>query len=235
MRVLAQTASDGQSGRATPVAEGGISTLWSRLRRGPADRRALRVAAHTLYGRVVAQSRQPFFFRDLAVPDTREGRLEMLQLHAMLAMRRLSPLGAPGMRLSQALYDLMFEDLDRHLREWGIGDLSVGKHVKKSAQSFMARVAAIDPALEAGDSVAMHDPLLHNVYEGSTIVDPAAVTAMARYLLAQHRRLASVSDALMLCGEPSFAVPEDLLAGSASAETLDEASGPAIDPPPHSP
>ena len=70
------------------------------------------------------------------------------------AMRRLRDEGQAGQELAQSLFDLMFEDLDRHLREWGVGDLSVGKQVKKLAQSFLGQAAALDPLLAAGDRAA---------------------------------------------------------------------------------
>ena len=130
-------------------------SLVGRLRTGLAGRSARQAAAHALYLRLVARARDPFLFRTLGVPDTREGRLESVLLHAMLVMRRLQREGEPGQRLAQALFDLMFADIDRHMREWGVGDLSVGKRVKAVAQSFYAQAGAAEPALTTGDAAAL--------------------------------------------------------------------------------
>ena len=65
-----------------------------------------RDAVHRLYAAVVEQSRQPTFYADWGVPDSREGRLEMLNLHAMLLMRRLRSEGHEGRAVAQALFDL---------------------------------------------------------------------------------------------------------------------------------
>ena len=87
-------------------------------------------AAHALYGAIVAAAREPAFYDRLGVPDTMDGRFGMIGLHAALVMRRLRTAGPEGQPLAQALFDLMFADLDRNLREAGVGDLSVGRHVK---------------------------------------------------------------------------------------------------------
>ncbi len=100
-----------------------------------------------MYATLVEQARQPVFYAQWGVPDSRDGRLEMVSLHAILLMRRLRAEGAEGRALAQAVLDRMFEDLDRHLREWGVGDPSVGKRMKELAQSFLGRVAALDPLL----------------------------------------------------------------------------------------
>ena len=134
---------------------------------------ARRDAAHRLYAAVVEQSRQPTFYAAWGVPDSREGRLEMLNLHAMLLMRRLRSEGQEGRAVAQALFDLMFLDLDRHLREWGVGDLSVGKHVKKLAQSFFGRAAALDPLLSSRDAAGIEDVLRRNVYTDAASPPPA--------------------------------------------------------------
>ncbi len=108
-------------------------------------RRDRRHAAQRLYRSLVEQARQPVFYAAWAVPDSRDGRLQLVSVHAILLMRRLRDEGQAGQALAQNLFDLMFEDLDRHLREWGVGDLSVGKHAKKLAQSFLGLAAALDP------------------------------------------------------------------------------------------
>ncbi|HVI38050.1 MAG TPA: ubiquinol-cytochrome C chaperone family protein, partial [Gaiellales bacterium] len=149
---------------------------WIKRLRGRWRREgSRRDAAHRLYAAAVEQSRQPTFYAAWGVPDSREGRLEMLNLHAMLLMRRLRSEGEEGRAVAQALFDLMFLDLDRHLREWGVGDLSIGKHVKKLAQSFFGRAAALDPLLSSRDAAGIEDVLRRNVYTDAASPPPAAI------------------------------------------------------------
>jgi hypothetical protein len=97
------------------------------------------------------QARRPWFYRDGGVPDSPEGRFEVIGLHAFFVLRRLRALGEPGQALGQEVFDVMFADLDRSLRELGVGDLSVGKHVKRYARFFYGRVAGLEQAFAAGD------------------------------------------------------------------------------------
>ena len=170
---------------------------------------------HRLYAAVVEQSRQPAFYATWGVPDSREGRLEMLNLHAMLAMRRLRGEDQEGRAVAQALFDLMFLDLDRHLREWGVGDLSVGKHVKQLAQSFFARAAALDPLLDAGDAPGIAEVLRRNVYGDA----PAPrVAELAAYLLLQERQLAAGDGPALVAGRVAFVAPGAPTDGSCAVD-----------------
>ena len=95
-----------------------------RLRRIREDR------AHSLYISVVKQARQPVFFTDIGVPDTQEGRYDLIVLHAWVLMRRLGTMQeanrAEAKELGQTTFDVMFADLDRNLRELGITDSGIG-------------------------------------------------------------------------------------------------------------
>ena len=79
--------------------------------------------AHDLYDTIVAQSRLPAFYQAGGVPDSVDGRFDLIVLHAVLVTRRLGGAGEPGKALAQELFDLMFADMDRSLREMGVGDL----------------------------------------------------------------------------------------------------------------
>lgn len=112
--------------------------------------KAVRDAAERAYQRVVGQARQPMFFAEFGVPDTLDGRFELICLHAFLYLHRLK--AEPGAAaVSQAFFDTMFADMDRGLREMGTGDLSVGRHVKRMAQGFYGRIRAYQDGLERGD------------------------------------------------------------------------------------
>ncbi|MFO1046696.1 MAG: ubiquinol-cytochrome C chaperone family protein [Geminicoccaceae bacterium] len=190
------------SGAAQP---GGATTSWlARLRRRLRHNEARADAVHALYLALVAQARQPALYSALRVPDTRDGRLELIYLHAILLMRRLRAEGAAGQELSQDLFDLLFRDVDRHLREWGVGDLSVGKHVKKLAQSFYGRATALDGPLSEADRPAIGAILERNVF-GDLAEPRATAAALTDYLLAQEHHLAAQPGDELLHGNPSFA------------------------------
>jgi cytochrome b pre-mRNA-processing protein 3 len=125
----------------------GVLGAWRTRRAG---RRRAQAAALRLYHAIVAQARAAELFGAGGLPDTTDGRFEALALHAALVMRRLRDGGTPGALTAQALFDLMFADMDRSLREMGVGDLSVGKWVKGMAASFLARAQALEAAIDAG-------------------------------------------------------------------------------------
>ena len=112
--------------------------------------------AHALYLIAVAQARQPLFYAEHGVPDSVDGRFDLIVMHVFLLLRPLSKLAeqdgdvelqARAGNISQALFDTMFGDMDRSLREMGVSDIAVGKRVKHMAKAFYGRVAAYDEGL----------------------------------------------------------------------------------------
>jgi cytochrome b pre-mRNA-processing protein 3 len=140
---------------------------------------SVRGTAEALYAKVVAQARRPEFYTDLGVPDTADGRFELIALHAFLVLRRLKAEPGAG-ELSQVLFDHMFANLDQNLREMGIGDLSIGRHVKALAEGFYGRIAAYDAGLAEGDSV-LGEAFRRNLYRHTTPSDEA-LAGMSAYL-----------------------------------------------------
>jgi cytochrome b pre-mRNA-processing protein 3 len=115
-----------------------------------------------LYETIVAAARQPRFFSDMSVPDTVDGRFDMIVLHLFLVLERLA--GEKG-NTAQSLTDVFFRDMDRSLREMGVGDLSVGKKVRKMAEAFYGRIKAYNMAKSDGDA-SLIAALQRNVYAG---------------------------------------------------------------------
>src|SRR3954464_9479373 len=95
-----------------------------------------RNAAELAYCRIVEQARRPGFFTDCGVPDTVDGRFELICLHAFLYLHRLKREQQGASALGQRFFDTMFADFDRSLREMGTGDLSVGREIKRMAEAF---------------------------------------------------------------------------------------------------
>ncbi len=140
--------------------------------------------ADNLYAAIVAAARQPFFYAELEVPDTIDGRFDMIVLHEFLVLDRLKK-EAP--ELCQKITDLFFDDMDRSLREMGVGDLSVGKKVRKMAEAFHGRLNAYASGLEQGDQTLI-EALQRNVYGGKA---GALAKRLARWVKDAQASLAS--------------------------------------------
>ncbi|MGE3334013.1 MAG: ubiquinol-cytochrome C chaperone family protein [Rhodospirillaceae bacterium] len=158
-----------------------------------------------LYAALVQKARDPKFYMDLAVPDTVDGRFDMIVIHAMLVMRRLRESPEEVRTTGQRLFDLMFLDMDRSLREMGVGDMSVGKHVKKMAKAFYGRAAAYEMGMD-GEADLLPNVISLNLYRHNE--PPAeALTRMASYLQRASAHLARQSVADIAAGKIDFAVP----------------------------
>jgi cytochrome b pre-mRNA-processing protein 3 len=165
----------------------------------------VREAAELAYGRVVEQARQPGFFIDCGVPDTVDGRFELICLHAFLYLHRLKRGQKQAAPLGQRFFDTMFADFDRSLREMGTGDLSVGREVKRMAEAFYGRVAAYEQGL-AGDDAVLQPALARNLF-GTAPANPAHLEAMAGYVRREAARLNDEGAAELLAGRLSFGDP----------------------------
>lgn len=137
-------------------------------------------AGRALYAAAVEQARSPALYSDLGAPDTVEGRFEMVALHAYLIMRRLKG-DRTAKGVSQHLFDAMFQNMDDSLREMGVGDLQVGKKVRKLAENFYGRVGAYEPALEAGASdETLVQSLGRNIFENEAAPEARQFAAYVR-------------------------------------------------------
>lgn len=164
-------------------------------------------AAVALYRRIVEQARQPDFYARHGVPDTLDGRFDMIVLHTFLVLRRLRAVTSQAADdLSQDVFDLLFADMDSNLREIGVGDLGVGKRVKKMAQAFYGRVEAYEAGLIATDDAILTDALTRNLY-GTTQPALPNQLAMAAYMRASEAHLAGLEDARIMAGNVGFPPP----------------------------
>lgn len=162
-------------------------------------------AARALYAAAVEQARTPALYRDFGAPDTVEGRFEQVALHVWLVMRRLKD-GEAAKKTGQCLCDAMFHDMDDSLRELGVGDLQVGKKVRKLAENFYGRIGAYEAALKAdADEGALAGALARNVY-GVEKSDSAE--ALADYVRRADTYLAGQPAARIANGIVMFPPPE---------------------------
>lgn len=174
--------------------------LFSRFR----ERRQREQAAADLYLSAVEQARQPVYYTAFGVPDTLEGRYDMIILHVWMVVRRLTRGGAEP--VAQALVELMFADMDRNLREMGVTDLRVGKRVLNMAEAFYGRAGAYDRAL-AADGDALVAAVERNVFQSGKTGEgnPAALAAHVRDQVAA---LDTQDGAAVAAGRVSFRQPE---------------------------
>jgi len=168
-------------------------------------RNPLQDAAELAYRSVVSQARRPEFFTDIGVPDTVDGRFELICLHAFLLLHRLKGERPPAPELRQRFFDAMFADFDRSLREMGTGDLSVGRQVKRMAQAFYGRIEAYERGLSESGGV-LEAALARNLF-GTVSADRSALAAIAQYLRREARRLREQPIIELLAGRVEFGEP----------------------------
>jgi cytochrome b pre-mRNA-processing protein 3 len=141
-----------------------------------------RKEAEALYAAIVSQARRPEFYAELGVPDTLDGRFELVALHTFLVLRRLKARGQAG-EAGQELVDLFIQDMDASLRELGAGDLGVGRRVKAMAQALYGRISAYETGL-AGSAEALEAALRRNLFRTApeTGPQPGTLKAVAEYV-----------------------------------------------------
>ena len=142
-----------------------------------------------LYGTIVAQARAPAFYRLYGVPDTVNGRLEMILLHTVLFLRRLEGETGPIRQLGQSLFDQFCRDMDDNMREMGVGDLAVPRRMRRVGEAFYGRQAAYRTALDAPGDDRLAAALERNVFAGGT--HRAEAPMLAAYVRETERRLAA--------------------------------------------
>ncbi len=169
------------------------------------NRRADTISA--LYGTIVAQARHPVFYAGYGVADTVNGRFDLLLVHVALVLDRLMR-EELGRAAGQHLFDLFCTDMDDNLREMGIGDLSVPKHMQRVGEAFYGRSQAYQAALAQEDDAALIEALTRNIYGG----EPGrAVRPLAAYIRKTAGELARQPVEALAAGRVSFPDPAAML------------------------
>jgi cytochrome b pre-mRNA-processing protein 3 len=164
-----------------------LKRLFGRPDRGTAPR---------LYAAIVARARQPHWYSEGAVPDTVDGRFDMIAALLCLVLLRLETV-PEGIAPSTALAECFIDDMDGQLREIGIGDIVVGKHVGRMMSMLGGRLGAYRDGLEQG---GLDAALIRNLYRGSA-PDPAALAHVEARLRAVHAALAQTPITRIVAGE----------------------------------
>ena len=166
-------------------------------------RLAPRGTIEAIYGMIVTQAREPLFYRDLGVPDTVNGRFDLLLLHLWMVLRRLRSL-AGGKELAQALFDHFCADMDANLREMAVGDLAVPKKMQALGEAFYGRSAAYDMAF-AGSPEALSRAICKNVLDGGNV---ESARRLAAYALRAIEALDKESDVMRFGKSWTFPQPQ---------------------------
>src|SRR5262245_39508148 len=168
-------------------------------------RKASRNSLRAVYGAIVAAARHPLLYAEWGVPDTLDGRYDMIVLHAVLVLDRLSDEGEAARNFAQGLTDEVFADMDRSLREMGVGDLSVGKKVRRMAEVFYGRARVYTGALRAENEGELAEALYRNVFAGAG--EKGGSGLLAAYALRLRRHLHQRQIGPILSGEIDFPDP----------------------------
>lgn len=167
------------------------------------SRRTANETAKNLYLAAATQARAPAFYQSMGVPDSIDGRFEMTALHVFMVMNVLKKADSKDAgRICQAVFDHMFRLTDQTIREAGIGDLSVPRHMKQMMKAFNGRAHAYHEALKLGTPKAMKDALRRNVYGTVDQEDSCGLDALAHYVRAS---LENMSAAVVMTGSVQFA------------------------------
>ena len=174
-----------------------ITVFRSWFKQRSVDASALALAVH-------AAARQPAFYTSLSVPDSFDGRFELLVLHAQLVIRRLRADGEEGANLSQRLFDQVTGHFDEALRAVGVGDMSVGKRVKTMTSALYGRLSTYDGGLDADGHAVLREGLRRNLYGTAPDISESVLDAMTAYVIATNVRLAEARFEAVQAGTDLF-------------------------------
>ena len=150
------------------------------------------IAARRLYDLLVARARAPVFHAEFLVPDTIDGRFDLVALHAFLILEALKSQGSAGAKLGSQLASMIFAGFDDALRELGVGDFGISRRIKAMANAFYGRLEAYG-ATPSEEALTL--ALLRNLYRGD-VARGREAAALAHYIASARSNLAAWSPAL---------------------------------------
>jgi len=166
--------------------------LLDRLFRPAPD---LSAEARPLWQDIVAEARQPRWYAELGVADSIEGRFDMVTLILALVMLRLER--EPGCEtVAVRLTEMFVDDMDAQLRQSGVGDLMVGKHMGKLMAVLGGRIGALRGALGQDDAV-LGEVIMRN----ARLLEGAGPDGLAAALRALDAQIAANKLERLLAGE----------------------------------
>lgn len=144
--------------------------MFNRLFKKKGGKQAqIKACAQSLYRYALLNSRETIFYETMGVPDTFDGHFDLLLVHIFIINHLLKDHKSYS-KVSQALFDCMFADMDQTLREMGVGDMGVAKHMKRMMKAYNGRSQAYGEALNNGD-LELEGALRRNLYGTVDAVD----------------------------------------------------------------
>lgn len=170
-------------------------------------------AALAAYNIIVAQSRHPEFYLSYGIKDDVTGRFDMIALHMTFVFHRLHKGDEDQRKFAQSLFDLFFKDMDRSLREMGVGDITVPKKVKKMGEVFYGLLGAVKDAYESKDIPVLVAALNRNLYNDE---DENNAQVLAHYAVGQISNLSTQNE--ITRGTIQFLSPEQSISSTSAEE-----------------
>jgi cytochrome b pre-mRNA-processing protein 3 len=183
-------------------------------------RRSTRGASiDALYGMIVAQARNVEFYRGYGVPDTLDGRLDMIVLHLVLVLRQMTRAQGSLPPAGQQLFDRFCADIDSNFREMGVGDFGVPKRMQKVGEAFYGRTKVYESALVDPDPAVLEAAVARNVFGAAET--PLGARRLAAYMRETADRVAALAADALIATKFEFPDPASV-ATPATRETLEQ-------------
>lgn len=157
------------------------------------------------YAVILQHIRQPAFYTQYGVPDTFDGRFDLMLLHVFLLINTLlSEDDETPRAFNQSLFDVVFKDMDQTLREMGIGDMGVPKHMRRMMKAFNGRMHAYQTALEEH---TLPNALKNNLFGTISNADPAYIEKTVSYIEQNVQNLKQLARNDIVQGKIEFTAP----------------------------
>ncbi len=152
------------------------------------NRKQQETTAQNIYGSIVAQARQPDFYAKLSVPDTLEGRFEILLIHVFLVTHTLQAADRDYGVLTTRLIELFIVDIDATMRELGVSDMRVSKKMHVLTDVFYSRMHVYRDAIAGREGDGLAAVLLEHVYQGDA-ARRCNARKLASYMMRSAKKL----------------------------------------------
>ena len=161
--------------------------------------------SNDIYQKIVNISRNKIFYTKYNVPDTIDGRFDMLVLVTIIVVHRLSKIKNEGIELSQKIFDIVFKDLDYSLRELGAGDVSVANNMKKLISSYMGRQKIYIKAFKNGNEKFLASAFKNNIFRNKD-QNKNLILLLSKNIFRINKKLDLIEDKKMLNGDFDFSI-----------------------------
>ena len=163
------------------------------------------IISNDIYQKIVNISRNKIFYTNYNVPDTIDGRFDMLTLITVIVVYRLSKIKNEGIELSQKIFDIVFKDLDYSLRELGAGDVSVANNMKKLISSYMGRQKIYLKAFKSEDEKFLALAFKNNIFRNKD-QKKNLILLLSKNIFRINKKLHLIEDKKILNGNFEFLV-----------------------------